>query len=210
VSLRKDNITQSPLVQDSATGKWEEPANNWGELRFSTAAPEAGAEWTDDGQRREHRQLKSRPVGEWRRVPVAPPLTRILRAYLRDFGTGPGGLFFTGVQGGELASITYRRSWAKARRDTLTPAEYESPLARRVYDLRHACVSTWLNGGIPAAQVAEWAGHSVAVLLKIYAKCLYGQDAIAKRRIEDALGDPGEDGSAEPGPPEDGSDETKP
>jgi integrase len=44
VSLRKDNITQPPLVQDSATGKWEEPANNWGELRFSTAAPEAGAE----------------------------------------------------------------------------------------------------------------------------------------------------------------------
>ena len=36
------------------------------------------------------------------------------------------------------------------------------------------------NGGIPPAQVAEWAGHSVAVLLKIYAKCLNGQDAIAK------------------------------
>ena len=58
---------------------------------------------------------------------------------------------------------------------------------RRVYDLRHACVSTWLNGGIPPAQVAEWAGHSVAVLLKVYAKCIDGQDQIAKRRIEDAL-----------------------
>jgi len=32
------------------------------------------------------------------------------------------------------------------------------------------------------------AGHSVAILLKIYAKCLDGQ---AKRRIEEALGDPG-------------------
>ena len=66
-----------------------------------------------------------------------------------------------------------------------------------------ACVSTWLNGGIPPAQVAEWAGHSVAILLKIYAKCLDGQDAIAKRRIEDALGDPGEDEIA---PPEDDGD----
>ena len=69
-----------------------------------------------------------------------------------------------------------------------------------MYDLRHACVSTWLNGGIPPAQVAEWAGHSVAILLKIYAKCLDGQDAIAQRRIEEALGDPGEaaeDGGAE-------------
>jgi hypothetical protein len=51
-----------------------------------------------------------------------------------------------------------------------------------------------------AVQVAEWAGHSVAILLKIYAKCLDGQDAIAKRRIEEALGDPdeaAEDGGAE-------------
>ena len=97
---------------------------------------------------------------------------------------------FARVQGGELASITYRRPWAKARHDTLSAAEAASPLAGRVYDLRHACVSTRLNGGIPPAQVAEWAGHSVAILLKIYAKCLDGQDDIAKRRIEEALGDP--------------------
>ena len=37
---------------------------------------------------------------------------------------------------------------------------------------------------------SEWAGHSVAVLLKIYAKCLDGQDAIARRRIGEALDDP--------------------
>jgi integrase len=91
-----------------------------------------------------------------------------------------------------LASITYRRVWDKARRAALTPGEYASPLAKRVYDLRHACVSTWLNGGVPPAQAAEWAGHSVTVLLKVYAKCIDGQDQIAKQRIEDALGDPGE------------------
>jgi hypothetical protein len=38
----------------------------------------------------------------------------------------------------------------------------------------------------------------VAVLVKIYAKCLDGQDAIAKRRIEEALGDPGESDDSEP------------
>ena len=38
----------------------------------------------------------------------------------------------------------------------------------------------------------------MAILLKIYAKCLDGQDTIAKRRIEEALGDPGEDGAGEP------------
>jgi len=187
VSLSKDNIALPPLIRNDATGNWEEPADNWGELRFCSAATEIGAEWTDDSTRREHRHLKSRPMGEWRRVPIAPPLTRILRSHLDKFGTGPDGRVFSGVHRGELASITYRRAWDKARRAALTPAEYASPLARRVYDLRHACVSTWLNGGVPPAQVAEWAGHSVAVLLKVYAKCIDGQDQIAKRRIEDAL-----------------------
>jgi hypothetical protein len=53
---------------------------------------------------------------------------------------------------------------------------------------------SWLNGGVPPVQVAEWAGHSVAVLLKVYAKCIDGQDQIAKRRIEDALRDPDDPG----------------
>ena len=48
----------------------------------------------------------------------------------------------------ELASITYRWAWDKARASPLTPVEYASPLACRVYDQRHACGSTWLNGGI--------------------------------------------------------------
>jgi hypothetical protein len=30
--------------------------------------------------------------------------------------------------------------------------EVDSPLAARPYDLRHACVSTWLNAGVPATQ----------------------------------------------------------
>lgn len=41
------------------------------------------------------------------------------------------------------------------------------------------------------------------MLLKTYAKCLDGQGAIAKRRIEEALGDPSEGGDAEP-PGDDG------
>jgi len=59
-------------------------------------------------------------------------------------------------------------------------------LARRPYDLRHAAVSTWLNAGVPAPQVAEWAGHSVDVLLRVYAKCISGQQHDAMRRIEEA------------------------
>jgi integrase len=200
VGLRQDNITLPPLVRNDTTGRWEEPPDDWGELRFCSAATEIGAEWTDDGTRREHRQLKARAQGEWRRVPVPPPLTRILRLHLNQFCTGPGGRIFSGIRRGELASITYRRGWDKARRTVLTPADYASPLARRVYDLRHACVSTWLNGGVPPAQVAEWAGHSVAVLLKTYAKCIDGQDQMAKRRIEEALREPHDGHPGDTGP----------
>ena len=50
-------------------------------------------------------------------------------------------------------------------------------------------LSLWLNSGVPVTQVAEWAGHSVNVLLKVYASCIDGQDEAAKRRIELALRD---------------------
>jgi integrase len=67
------------------------------------------------------------------------------------------------------------------------PEHCGASLAARPYDLRHACLSTWLNGGVYPTQVAEWAGHGVDVLLRIYAKCVVGQDELAKRRISEAL-----------------------
>lgn len=69
-----------------------------------------------------------------------------------------------------------------------TPEVAATPLAGTPYDLRHAAVSTWLNGGVPAVAVAEWAGHSVEVPLKIYAKCLDGEAVTVRQRVEAALG----------------------
>ena len=82
------------------------------------------------------------------------------------------------------------RSRQKARELTLTENRLRHRSGGRPFDLRHAAVWLWLNAGVPAPQVAEWAGHSVAVLLKIYAKCIDGEDEIARRRIEAALGTP--------------------
>ncbi|MGA4995131.1 hypothetical protein [Nonomuraea bangladeshensis] len=48
-------------------------------------------------------------------------------------------------------------------------------------------MSLWLNVGVPAPDVAERAGHGVDVLLRVYVKCLDGQQEIANKRIEDAL-----------------------
>jgi integrase len=189
VNLREDNATLPELVENIETGAMEDPADDWGEFHVTSAAPFAGRDWTDDGSLREERGLKHRAEGHTRTVPCPPALTKLLRAHLAEFGTGPGGRLFTGVRGGKLPGITYRRVWGKARENALTGKEAQSPLAKRVYDLRHACVSTWLNAGVPATQVAEWAGHSVDVLLRIYAKCIVGQDEAARRRIDQALRD---------------------
>jgi integrase len=89
-------------------------------------------------------------------------------------------------RGGIFNDRAYLKIFHKARAGAFIESETASLLARRPYDLRHAAVSTWLNAGVPAPQVAEWAGHSVDVLLRVYAKCISGQQAEAKRRIEEA------------------------
>ncbi|MCP2336988.1 tyrosine-type recombinase/integrase [Actinomadura rupiterrae] len=187
VNLRRDHIVLPDLVTNPETGEEEEPADGWGEIIIYKAAPFVGRDWTDDGELREERALKHRADDETRPVPCPPELVKILRSHLEEFTAGADGRVFYGVRGGDLPNITYRRSWRAARLDALTAEQAASPLAERPYDLRHACVSTWLNGGVAPAQVAEWAGHSVEVLHRVYAKCIDGEDVTARQRISDAL-----------------------
>jgi len=165
------------------------PAEGWGTFYLRKSAPSVGRAWTNSGQRRDRRQLKHRAVEEVRPVPCHPHLTGLIRAHITEFGFAPDGRLFTGLRGGDLSESVYGRIWQAARLAALTPAEAASPLAGRPYDLRHACLSTWLNGGVDPTQVAEWAGNSVAVLLRVYAKCIAGRDKIARQRIEEALRD---------------------
>jgi integrase len=116
-------------------------------------------------------------------------LTQLLNEHLDLYSKGPGGRLFWGERNSaELPVGTVHRVWRWARTDAFTPEVAASALAEVPYDLRHAAVSTWLNGGVPPTQVAEWAGHSVEVLLKIYAKCLDGGASQMQRRMETALG----------------------
>jgi len=108
---------------------------------------------------------------------------------METFGTAPDRRLFTGEGNhGELPKLTIVRAWQQARIAVFTEEVAASPLARTPYDLRHAAVSTWLNGGVPSTTVAEWAGHSVEILHKIYAKCLAGEGASVRRRVQAALG----------------------
>ncbi|MBB4715139.1 integrase [Streptomyces luteogriseus] len=163
-------------------------ADQWCELLFHPATPEVGKQWTDTGEIHEQRDLKGRAEGETRTVPGHPALTRILRQHIEAEQLKPGDLMFQGESGGILAGSVIRRAWRNARKAVLPPHVFESPTGRHVYDNRNTRLTKWLNDGIPPAQVAEWAGNSVAVLLATYARCVEGQLPDLKRRLE-AAGD---------------------
>lgn len=174
------------------------PETGWGSILLQRTYQEPGTAWTNDGARGEERHLKHRAEQETRPVPAHPELVCAYRAHLQEFGTGVGGRLFvtrTGRGGHPIAPpfqnpvslSTVYRVWAAARAKALTPVQAGSPLAARPYDLRHACVSTWLHAGVDPTQVAAWAGHSVAVLLRVYAACLDDREALAMQRIEVAL-----------------------
>jgi integrase len=165
------------------------PEHGWGELHLERAVPEVSGAWTDSGAANEGGSLKHRADGEGRTVPCCPELTELLHDHLSQFGTASDGRLFRGVRsGGRIGSTTYGHIWAQARGAAFTKEVASGPLAKRPYDLRHAAVSTWLNAGVEATRVAKWAGHSLAVLLRVYAKCLDGGEQAARDRISEALG----------------------
>jgi len=120
-------------------------------------------------------------------VPIPPELVNILQAHIASFGTSGDGRIFSSERGRVIASTAISDVWAEARRIALTPEQVVSPLAGRPYDLRHAAVSLWLNAGVSPQEVAERAGHSVEVLLRVYAKCLDDGEQLANNRIQTAL-----------------------
>jgi integrase len=194
---------------DSDTPKPDALGDAWGEITVSEPRPEIGKRWTDSGEIRDKRsQPKGREKGEVRYVPAAPDLVAILREYIAAHGLRPGDRLFTGVRTDEdpLSALVVRRAWTAARlhvlgedvpgADRSTTRVVTTLTGQKVYDLRHACLTGWLNAGVPPSQVAEWAGNSVKVLLETYIKCLSGQEADHKRRITESLHRP-----PEPEPP---------
>jgi integrase len=118
-------------------------------------------------------------------VPIPAELVSVLRTHLATFGTGEAGRVFHNERGGPFNEAS--APWAGARVWALTKEQVQSPLACRPYDLRHAAASLWLNNGVPATEVARRLGHDVAVLLKIYANCIDGQEDTINDQITAAL-----------------------
>ncbi|MGK5501439.1 tyrosine-type recombinase/integrase [Streptomyces sp. URMC 125] len=161
------------------------PETGWGEFLVHEARPEVGSQWTDTGEVHEEQGLKGRAEGDTRLVPIHPLLVVLLREVIKEYSLKSADFLFPGEKGGMLAGSVFRRVWAKARKEVLPEHEFKSPTGKRVYDLRHTCLTTWMNKGIPHAQVAEWAGNSAPVLQAIYARCIIGQRDVYLKQVED-------------------------
>jgi integrase len=171
------------------------PDSGWGHLTFADSSPAAGRAFTDDGQVHEHRGLKGRNRGRpdtarmrrARRVPIPPELVVILRDHITRFGSARDGRLFRSENGNPLQPSTWGRAWQKARALTFLPEQLATPLLRRPYDLRHSGVTWRLNSGVPPTEVAAWAGHSVDVLMRVYARCMTGLEYVWIARMDDTL-----------------------
>ena len=173
------------------------PREGWGYLTFSDSSPAAGKAFTDDGGVHERRGLKGRTRGRAgdgqqtrrpvRKIPIPPELVTLLRQHIKRFDLGPDGRLFSSEKGNIIQPSTWWQVWQKVRARALTEGQRATPLMRRPYDLRHSGVTWRLNSGVPPTEVAAWAGHSVEVLMRVYAKCMTGLEEVWISRMDKAL-----------------------
>jgi integrase len=130
-------------------------------------------------------EVKAREATSDRAVPIPPVPVAILRAHLNEFGTAPDGRLFANERGAVVGSSTYWRVWEDARPYALPPDRVASPLAGRPYDLRHACITRWLNAGVPIAEVARRVGNSPEVIHRRYHGCIDGHEEPPTRRSQE-------------------------
>lgn len=114
-------------------------------------------------------QTKGTKTGRIRAVDLLGPLADDLKTYRNSLGAipGPGSLVFPHPcdSARPWADTTYR-NW---RERVFTPAVERAGLDATPYTLRHSFVSLLLASGVRRGEVAEQAGHSLAVMESTYA-----------------------------------------
>ena len=163
----------------------ELPDEGWGRIILEGAAPEIGGNYTDDGASHDDRGLKGRNPRATRPVPIPPRLVELLRDHIDRYGTAADGRLFRTSTGKHIGGDAYRSVWRTARGYGIDWDERETPRLKRPYDLRHSGVSLRRTAGVPSKQVAEWAGHSVEVLERVYSKVLEGFDDRWQQQMDD-------------------------
>jgi integrase len=186
------HLPEPPKYVVSLVKGFRQPEAKWGTLTLRETRPVSGKQWTDSGERHDRRGLKARDAKADRPVPIPPVLVVILRAHISEFGAAKDGRVFGNERGDVVGTSTYWRVWEEARLYALTPDRVGSPLAGRPYDLRHACITRWLNAGVPIAEVARRVGNSPEVIHRRYHGCIDGHEESANAKIAKALTEEGD------------------
>ncbi|MCK1812720.1 site-specific integrase [Streptomyces sp. XM4011] len=163
------------------------PKRGWGLLAYQRTRPRVGAAWTNSGQAHDDRGLKKRSRKAVRLVPIPPELVAMLRWHIEAYGFAPDGRLFRTNRNGLLQDTGYGEVWERARRAVLPPHLLDTDLAKGPSSLRPAGLSGQLSAGVAPQTVAQRAGHSVEVLLRVYARFIHDTDEDANRRIGEWL-----------------------
>jgi integrase len=162
----------------------ELPHDGWGMAIVRGALTSPGTRYTADGAVVEIKGLKQRPVDAVRHVPLPPALVDRLRRHLAAREPVDGRVF-TNAIGRALTATGYGPVWIRARARLWPPGHALSKA--RVYDLRHSAATMMLRAGVPAAEVARRLGHSVDVLMRVYAGVFEDERDRSNELIEAAL-----------------------
>jgi integrase len=141
-------------------------ATGWGSIEVV----EADIDYDEPGE----------PKTDDRTVPIPPRLVELLRSWIEEHDLGDDDLLFRTRNDRRPAPSNWSRALSRAYRTVGHP-----PL--RVYDLRHACATTWLRAGVPLGEVARRLGHSVETLVSTYVGALQGDDVAANKLIDATL-----------------------
>ncbi|MCP4960331.1 MAG: tyrosine-type recombinase/integrase [Actinomycetia bacterium] len=158
------------------------PVDGWGEAHLSGALTSPGPLYTIDGGAMEEKSLKQRSEDETRAVPLPPVLVKWLRWHVERFKNPTGDRVFINQLGNDLSKDNWGKPW-RDQRARRWPAGHK--LARtRPYDLRHTAATMMLRAGVSPAEAALRLGHSVDMLMKIYAGVFEDERRRANQLIE--------------------------
>lgn len=158
------------------------PADGWGTARLRGAIPSPGTRYTDTAGTRDAKGLKHRPKGAVRLVPLPPDVVTMLLAHI-DQWPSDDGLVFTNNKGRSVTPENYGKVWNRAKSRLWREDHHLS--STTPYDLRHAAATSMLRAGVAPSEVARRLGHSVDVLLRVYAGVSLDESDRANRAIDE-------------------------
>ncbi len=169
-----------------APGALELPGQGWGLAVLRGALTSPGTRFTSTGEVVEDKELKQRPPDATREVPLAPELVERLRSHMGRWPPMDGHVF-TNAAGRTPTTTNYGPVWVRAR-SVLWPGGHRLGKTT-VYDLRHSAATMMLRAGVPPAEVARRLGHSVDILMRVYAGVFDDERQRSNELIERAIGE---------------------